>query len=44
MWRITRLASSDAADDDTNAIVLAEFDFHYQIEKAGTRSRTPGAS
>lgn len=43
MWRITRLAASDVADDDTNALILAEFDIHYQVEKRGTRTPTPGA-
>ena len=29
MWKITRLASSDPLDNDTNAIALLEFDLHY---------------
>jgi hypothetical protein len=35
MWRITRLAASDAADTDINAIVLLEFDIHYLNYRLG---------
>ena len=38
LWRITRLANTDAADDDTNACVLQEFDIHYQSNDHGTIS------
>jgi len=41
LWRVSRLASSDAADDDTNACLLLEFDLHFQIEKAGTVPEYP---
>lgn len=41
LWRITRLAGSDAADDDTTGWVLAEFDIHYQINKLGTTTPIP---
>ncbi len=41
LWKITRLAASDAADTDTNACTLVEFDIHYQIEKRGTASERP---
>lgn len=41
LWRITRLAASDAADNDTTAWVLAEFDIHYQINKLGTVTPMP---
>ncbi|OGO07978.1 MAG: hypothetical protein A2Y61_02570 [Chloroflexi bacterium RBG_13_60_13] len=36
LWKISRLAASDGADDDTNDCVLMEFDIHHQVEKAGT--------
>lgn len=41
LWRITRLAASDAADNDANVWVLCEFDIHYQIGKTGTLDRIP---
>lgn len=41
LWRITRLANSDAADDDTTDWVLAEFDIHFQLEKLGTTTAIP---
>lgn len=41
MWKITRLASSDAQDDDTGACALLEFDIHYQINKRGTADEIP---
>lgn len=41
MWRLSRLANSDAADDDTNACLLMEFDIHFQLEKAGTVNEYP---
>ena len=37
MWRITRLAASDAADNDTAACALMEFDIHYEIDTVGSR-------
>ena len=36
LWRLTRLAASDAADNDTSAWILLELDFHYQLDKTGT--------
>lgn len=41
LWRITRLAASDAADTDGNNCALLEFDIHYQIEKEGTVEEYP---
>lgn len=41
LWRLSRLASSDAADDDAGAWYLAEFDIHYQINKNGTTDELP---
>lgn len=41
LWRISRLAASDGADNDTNAWVLVEFDIHFQIEKQGTQLMIP---
>lgn len=41
LWRITRLAGSDALDNDTTDWVLAEFDIHFQIEKLGTITEIP---
>ena len=41
LWRITRMAASDAADDDTNAAILLEFDIHYQIDKGGSDTEIP---
>lgn len=38
LWRVERLASSDAADNDTNAIVCLEFDIHYLANNHGTVS------
>jgi hypothetical protein len=35
LWKITRLAASDGADNDTGAIVLTDFDVHYKVEKLG---------
>jgi len=43
LWKISRLANSDAADTDTNDCLLIEFDIHYQSEKAGTVLERPGA-
>jgi hypothetical protein len=40
-WKITRLAATDAADTDTSAAVLLEFDIHYQANKIGTQSEIP---
>lgn len=42
VWRLSRLASSDAADVDTSVIVLLDLDFHYQVEKVGTDNEIPG--
>lgn len=39
-WRITRLASSDAADTDTSDIVLTDFDIHYQRDANGSALET----
>lgn len=36
LWRLTRLAASDAADNDTNACTLIEFDLHYEIDSPGS--------
>lgn len=41
LWRITRLASSDAADNDTAACILAEFDIHYQKDRNGSLTEIP---
>lgn len=41
MWRITRLAASDGADDDTNACILLEFDIHYLADKLGSYTEVP---
>jgi hypothetical protein len=41
LWRLSRLAASDAADDDTNACLLLEFDIHFQIQKTGTIEEYP---
>jgi hypothetical protein len=41
LWRISRLASSDAVDDDTNDCFLMEFDIHYQSNKDGTTVEFP---
>ena len=41
LWKITRLAASDALDSDTTDWVLAEFDIHYQIDKLGTTTPIP---
>jgi hypothetical protein len=41
MWRVSRLAASDAADDDTTTSVLTEMDIHYQIDKLGSAAETP---
>ena len=41
LWRISRLANSDAADDDTNAAILLEFDIHFQRGKSGTLTEIP---
>lgn len=40
-WKISRLAASDGADTDTSAIVLLEFDIHYQNDKIGTSQEIP---
>lgn len=38
LWKISRLASSDAADNDTNAAHMLEFDIHYRANNHGTFS------
>ncbi len=42
LWRLSRLAASDAADDDTGAWYLGEFDIHYRVGKPGTIHEIPG--
>jgi hypothetical protein len=37
-WQIHRMGTTDA---DNNAVVLHEFDIHFQIDKAGTDSEIP---
>jgi len=37
MWRITRLAASDAADNDLANCALLEFDIHFEIDTVGSR-------
>jgi hypothetical protein len=41
LWRITRLANSDAADNHTAVVELLSVDLHYQKEKAGTELEYP---
>lgn len=41
LWRVTRLASSDGADNDTNAANLLEFDIHYQSDGRGSVPEYP---
>jgi hypothetical protein len=36
VWKLSRLASSDAADNDTSVCVLLEFDIHYECDSAGS--------
>ena len=36
LWRLSRLALSDAADNDTNNCVLIEFDIHLQLDAPGS--------
>jgi len=36
MWRLFRLANSDAADNDTTTSVLVELDFHYRADAGGS--------
>jgi len=36
MWRLSRLANSDAADNDTTTSVLLELDFHYRADAGGS--------
>jgi hypothetical protein len=36
LWKISRLASSDAADNHTSAVELMEFDLHHEIDSFGT--------
>lgn len=40
-WRVSRLANSDAADNDTNAANLLEFDIHYQSDGRGSIPEYP---
>jgi hypothetical protein len=39
--RISRLASSDAADKDTSVIALYSADLHYQVRTAGSENEIP---
>lgn len=41
LWRITRLASTDALDTDTTAVALLEYDIHYEVDKIGTETQIP---
>lgn len=41
MWKLSRLAATDVADDDTNACILLELDFHYQMDKLGSPVEIP---
>jgi hypothetical protein len=41
LWQVWRLASSDAADNDTNAALVMEFDIHYEVDKPGTPDEIP---
>ena len=36
LWRVSRLALSDAADNDTTETVFLEFDIHYQNDSFGS--------
>jgi hypothetical protein len=36
LWKISRLANSDAADNHTSAVELLEFDIHYEIDSMGS--------
>jgi hypothetical protein len=36
LWKISRLANSDAVDDCPDSILLLEFDIHYRISRRGT--------
>jgi hypothetical protein len=38
LWKITRLANTDAADNYTGVTELLEFDIHYEIDKLGSDS------
>jgi len=40
MWKMSRLASTDELDNDTNAWLLLELDFHYQNDTEGSRQET----
>jgi hypothetical protein len=39
-WRITRLAATDSADDDTSDVKLTDFDIHYQRDGDGSLQET----
>jgi hypothetical protein len=39
-WRITRLAGTDSADNDTAAAILTDFDIHYQRDGDGSLQET----
>lgn len=41
LWRLSRLAASDAGDNDTNATAFMELDIHYQVEKLGSDNESP---
>ena len=41
LWQLTRLAGTDALDDDNQTCLLVSLDLHYQIHKAGTVPEGP---
>lgn len=41
LWKMTRLALSDGADNDANTCNLLELDFHYMSNKSGTPFEFP---
>jgi hypothetical protein len=43
LWRLSRLAFSDAADTDANDCLLIELDFHFECAKPGTVLEYPTA-
>jgi hypothetical protein len=44
LWKLTRLAGSDAADNHTALVKLLELDFHYQINKFGSIAEIPSVN
>lgn len=40
LWKLTRLAASDAADNDTSVIELLDLDFHILLDASGSRLET----